>query len=484
MSVGRTTARAAIWAFLATAGSKVITLIGLGVLARLLAPNEFGLLAFALVYITYAETIGDLGSGMALVYWPDRREEAAQATFVINMAAGIFWFVLTLAIAPWVADFFNAPNGAPIVRVLALSFILKFAGNTHDALTQKDLKFKKRMVPDLAFAGLKAIISIALAWLGFGAWSLVWGQIAGVAARTLLLWIAVPWRPTFTYPRELITPMLGYGRGIVLANILGAITHHADLAIVGRFLGTTALGLYQMASKVPETSVIVILWVVGRVLFPAFSRIHAQGESLKRPYLTAGRYISAATMPIAIGLFVLAEPVVLVFLGDQWLAAAPILSALSLYAAMRCLSTHAGDVLKATGRASLLARISMVKALLIVPALAIGAMYDATAVAISLTMAAAVTTMITLVAASRIIGVKLSEIAASFLPSILASAAMAVPVKLFLEWADHLHPIAQIAISGVIGAAVYGIVLALLDRDLFRRAQQHFLPNTVTKRTV
>ena len=478
MSVGRTTARAAIWAFLATAGSKVITLVGLGVLARLLAPTEFGLLAFALVYITYAETIGDLGSGMALVYWPDRREEAAQATFLINMAAGIFWFVLSLAIAPWVADFFNAPNGAAIVRVLALSFILKFAGNAHDALTQKDLKFRARMVPDLAFAGLKAVVSIVLAYFGYGAWSLVWGQIAGVGARTLLLWVAVPWRPSFTYPRELIKPMLGYGRGIVLANILGAVTHHADLAIVGRFLGTTALGLYQMASKVPETSVIVILWVVGRVLFPAFSRIHANGESLKRPYLTAGRYISAATMPIAIGLFVLAKPVVLVFLGKQWLAAAPILSALSLYAAMRCLSTHAGDVLKATGRASLLARISMVKALLIVPALAIGAMYDATAVAVALTIAATITTLITLVVASRIIGVKLSDIAASFMPSLVASAAMAVPVRLWVHWADHLNPVLQIAVAGLFGAMIYGIVLALLDRDLFQRARRHFLART------
>ena len=89
--VGRTTARAAVWAFASTGGSKLITLIALTVLARFLAPAEFGLLAFALVYITYAETIGDLGSGMALVYWPDRREEAAQVTFVINVVAGLFW---------------------------------------------------------------------------------------------------------------------------------------------------------------------------------------------------------------------------------------------------------------------------------------------------------------------------------------------------------------------------------------------------------
>ena len=89
MSTGRITARAAVWAFFSTAGAKLITLVGLALLARLLAPREFGLLAFAMVYITYAETIGDLGSGMALVYWPDRRDDAAQVTFIVNALAGI-----------------------------------------------------------------------------------------------------------------------------------------------------------------------------------------------------------------------------------------------------------------------------------------------------------------------------------------------------------------------------------------------------------
>ncbi len=91
MSVGTRTARAAIWAFLATAGSKAVTLIGLALLARLLAPNEFGLLAFAMAYITYAEAIGDLGTGVALVYWPDRRDDAAQVTFIVNAIAGVAW---------------------------------------------------------------------------------------------------------------------------------------------------------------------------------------------------------------------------------------------------------------------------------------------------------------------------------------------------------------------------------------------------------
>jgi PST family polysaccharide transporter len=479
MSTGRTTARAAVWAFLATAGSRLITVIGLGLLARMLAPREFGLLAFALVYITYAETIGDLGSGMALVYWPDRRDDAAQVTFVVNAAAGVMWCLITLAIAPWVADFFNAPNGAPIVRVMGFSFIIKYLSNAHDALSQKDLRFRARFIPELSLAFFKAAVSIVLAYFGFGAWSLVWGHMAGVTVRTLLLWIVVPWRPSLRMPWDLIQPMLGYGRGIIIVNVLAAITHHADLAVVGRFLGTTALGLYQMASKIPEMTVIVMLWVVSTVLFPAFSKMHAAGESLRTPYLIATRYISAATLPASAGLYLLARPVILVFLGKTWLGAVPILQALTVYTAARALSTHAGDVLKATGRAKLLAQLSVVKACLIVPGLIIGARWGAAGVAWGQTVASALGTVITLVAASYFIRVRLSAMLLASLPSAIATGVMSVPVIAWAHWsAAHLPPIVQTLGGVAIGAAVFVLVLMLLDRDLVRNARRHFLPRT------
>ncbi|HUR82783.1 MAG TPA: lipopolysaccharide biosynthesis protein [Thermoanaerobaculia bacterium] len=476
MSTGRVTARAAVWAFVATAGAKFITLVGLALLARLLAPREFGMLAFAMVYITYAETIGDLGSGMALVYWPDRREDAALVTFWVNALAGAGWCVATFILAPWVADFFNAPNGAPIVRALGFSFIIRYLGNAHDALSQKDMRFRARLLPEFGLAAIKAVVSLVLAWMGFGAWSLVWGHLAGVAASTIFLWAIVPWRPSFRLPMDLVKPMLGYGRGIIIVNVLAAVTHHADLAVVGRLLGTTALGLYQMATKVPETTIVVLLWVMSKVLFPAFSRMHADGQSLRTPYLTASRYISAVTLPASVGLLLLARPVVLVFLGDQWLAAAPILGALSVFAGLRALSTHAGDVLKATGRAKLLARLSIIKAIIIVPGLLLGAKWGATGVAWGLSISTAAGTLLTLIVASRVIRVRAMAIIGALTPSSVATAVMAVPVMMWVRWAAHLPAIVQALGGMLLGAAVYALVLALLDRDLFRRARAHFLP--------
>lgn len=473
-TTAQTTARAAVWAFASTAGAKAITLIGLSVLAHLLAPREFGLFAFALVYITYVETIGDLGSGMALVYWPDRRDDAAQVTFVVNAIAGVLWCAATIALAPAIAAFFNTPSGVPIVQALGWTFILKYLGNTHDALAQKDLRFRARLLPDLGLAVVSTSVALALAWLGYGAWSLVWGRLAGVTVRTLLLWIIVPWRPSLRrFPTDLVKPMLRYGRGMMIVNVLAAVLYSSDLAIVGRFLGVTALGLYQMASKIPETTVIVLLWVVSAVLFPAFSKLHAAGEDLGAPYLAATRYVSAFTIPAALGLSVLARPIVLVFFGDAWIGAAPILAVLAIYAALRCLSTQAGDALKATGRAPLLARISLLKAAFIVPALLIGVRYSALAVAVALAIATALTTIITLVIASRILGVRARDVVSAFLPSVAAGLGMSAALLLWLRWSGTFPAVVQLAVGVILGALVYLAVLSMIDPRLLGQARRY-----------
>jgi len=475
VNIGHATARAALWALLSTAGAKAITLVGLALLAHLLAPREFGLLAFALVYIAYVDTIGDLGSGMALVYWPERRDDAAQVTFVVNAITGVAWCAATIALAPAIAGFFHAPGGTPIVQALGWTFILKYLGNTHDALAQKDLRFRARALPEIGMSVVNASVAVALAWMGYGAWSLVWGRLAGVAARTILCWVIVPWRPSLrSFPADLFKPMLRYGRGLMIVNVLSAVLYSSDLALVGRFLGATALGLYQMAGKIPETTVLVLLWVVSAVLFPAFAKLHGAGEDLGAPYLAATRYVSAITIPAALGLCMLAGPIVLVFFGPAWTAAAPILSALALYAALRCLSAHAGDVLKATGRAPLLARISLLKIVFIAPALLIGVRFGATAVAMALAIATAITTLITLVVATRAIGVRPRDVAASFLPGIVAGLAMAAALACWLRWSVQLHVVTQLVLGVILGAVIHTAVLSAMEPRLFGQARDFF----------
>lgn len=459
------TARAAMWALLATAGTRIISLVALAVLARFLAPREFGLLAFALVYITYAETVGDLGTGVALIYWPNRRDDAAQVTFIVNVAMGLFWSITTFFLAPHIAAFFKNPDATAIVQVLSLSFLIKFLGNTHDALAQKDLRFRARLVPEVGLALVKAAISIALAAAGFGAWSMVWGHLGGITVWTIGSWLIVRWRPRAYLPRDLLRPMLGYGRGIVGVNMLAAVVHHADLAVVGRMLGATALGLFQIADKIPEACITVVIWVVSKVLFPAFARLQSSVDQLRGAYLKALNYVSLVTIPIAAGLFFVADPLVRLFFGPQWLAAIPLMRWLAIYSGVRSLGTQAGDVLKATGRTGMLTLLAVVKAAVLIPALILAARSGLEAVARTEALVTAAIVMMNIGIVMRQLRFGLFDLFRALRPSLLAGLAMSA-VCLPLQSVDA-DPETRLILIVAAGAAAYALMLFIADRRLF-----------------
>lgn len=463
-------ARGVSWAFAATFGGRAVLLVALAVLARILSPEDFGLVAFALVFILYADTIGDLGTSTALIHWPDRREDAAQLTFLVNLATGLVWLLLAHLLAGRVADFFGSPAGEPILKALAWSFPLRALGNTHDALVQKDLRFRARLVPELAQAAGKGGISLALALAGFGVWSLVWGQLAGLALWTLFLWIVVPWRPGWFLPLDLIRPMVRYGRSIVAVNMLAAITHHADLVVVGRMLGAAALGFYQIAYKIPEVAVTLLARVASKVLFPTFSLAHHAGTEVRSAYLTALRYTSLVTVPTAAGLFVLAGPIVHLIFGPEWTPSVPILQALSVYVGLRALGTHVGDVLKATGRPGVLAALGVIKATLLVPALLLGGRWSATGVAIALAAVTAVNLGINLATIVVLERVRVADLVVAVRPALVASAVMVGGVALWLRAPGDPGPALTVASGVLVGAGVYLGVLLLWQPQLIGTA--------------
>lgn len=469
-----TTAWSLVWAFLGTTAAKLSWLAALVLLARVLSPADFGLFAFGLVFITYVETVGDLGTGAALVYTPQRVEEAAQVTFYANLAMGLTWFGVAQWAAPWVADFFHNPAGEPVLRALAFSFLLKGLGNTHDALCRKGMRFKARLVPELLLALGKAILAVVLALQGFGVWSLVGGQLLGVTLWTVGLWWVVPWRPSWSFPRDRVRPLVRYGRGIVAVNVLAAVVHHADLVVVGRMVGTTALGLYQIAARVPEMTVTLAVWVTGHVLFPAFSRLHAAGTHLRDGFLSALRWISLLTVPAATGLFLVAEPLVLTLFGAQWTPAVPILQALAVYTGIRSLGSHAGDVLKATGRTGLLAGLGVIKALVLVPVLVLAAPRGAVAVAAALAGVTAFTVLLNLVVIAQVASIPARDLVRATREAFAGSAVMAFAVAAVRLTVGSLVDPLQLAILVVTGLVAYAAALRLVAPSVFREAVDTF----------
>lgn len=468
--ISEATGRGVAWSMAATVGGRIISLASLTILARLLAPEDFGLLAFALAFLAYLETVGDLGTGAALIYWPKRWRDVAQLTFVANLAMGFLWLIVTWFSAPFVADFFGSPEGEGILRALAWVLPLKALGTTHDALLQRDLRFRARAIPELALMGGKALVAVPLALLGLGAWSLVWGQIAGQAAYTVLAWSLVSWRPQRRFPRDLVPPVLRYGGGIVSINVLAAILHHADIVVVGRMLGTTVLGFYQIAFRIPDIAITLLVRVTSKVLFPAMSRLQGAGAGLRDLYLAALRYLSLLTVPGSVALILLAEPLVVTLFGERWRPTVPIMQALAAYGGLRALGSYTGDVLKATGRPHLLAVIGTLRTVVLVPALILAGSRGPVAVALALAAEAAVSTAVYCVVAARVTGASAASMAAALRPSVLATIPMALFLHIWSSLAEGIAGSAALALGVLGGLLVYGAALRLTAPTVFQRA--------------
>lgn len=489
MSLARTASRGVLWAFLATTASRLTWLLALAVLTRWLSPGEFGLFGVGLVVLLYLDTVGDLGTGAALVFWPEREKEAAEVTLRVNLVVGGVFTTALLLAAPVVAGFFHEPDAVPLLRVLAPAFLLRSLGNTHDALCRKHLRFRARLVPELALALGKGGVAVALALAGFGVWSLVAGQLTGLTLWTLSLWWVVDWRPSrrpggwvgalSDGARELVGPMLRYGRGILAVDVLSAVVHHADVVVVGRMLGTAALGLYQIAAKVPETTVTVAVWVVGKVLFPAFARLHAAQDRLDRAYLAVLRHVSLLTLPAAVGLLLVAEPLVGTVFGEAWRGAAPVLQGLAAYAGFRSLGSHAGDLLKGTGRTGWLAGLAALKAVLLLPCLVMAGrgglaglgppLEGAPAVAWALAAVTAVNSGISVGVASRLTGVTAFQIGRALAPALTATSGMAGALSLWVRFGPVLPEALELGLRVALGLAVYALLLMLLAPRVLQR---------------
>ncbi len=472
VSITRKAGRGVVWNFLSFGVSKGVLLLTTSVLARLLTKEDFGLVAIAIIAINYLSVVKDLGLGLALIQRRDDVEEAADTVFTINTIIGLGLSLLVLPLAPLFAAYFQEPQVAPVLRWLGLSFALNSLGATHINLLMRDLDYRRKFIPDMSNTIIKGIISLWLAFTGFGVWALVFGQLAGALASVIAAWMVKPWRPrirvNFTIARQLVQ----FGASVTGVDILTVFIDNLSYIIIGRLLGVAALGVFSISYRLPEMLIVGNLWLIASVLFPAFSSIQDKPDELRRGFLVSIRLVQLIVMPLCLGLFVAAEPIVRVFFGEQWLEAIPLLRLLALYALIYSVGYHAGDVYKAIGRPDILFKLNIMSAFVLVPALVIGSQFGLIGFAWGYLIAIIIDQTITLYVATRFVKVSALDILKELKPAMFGALFM-VPVALgVLTLSSNINEFLQLALVVLSGAATYlGIVWWLEGSSLLRLAQ-------------
>lgn len=357
-------------------------LIGLVVLARLLPPTEYGLMAMATVVINFTYLLRDMGTAAAVVQKENLTEDTKNTVFWLNVGLGLFLGFGLFAASSLIADGFRSPRLIPVLWVLALVFPLTSTVAVHQALLERESKFRllARIEIVSAFAGL--VVALVFAYANFGVFSLAYQTIATALLTSGQLWVTSRWMPKVRWSNVEFKSLWRFSGHLTGFTFVNFFARNADSLIIGRALGTVSLGIYSQAYKVMIFPLQSMTSVASRALFPVMSRQQNDREQMAKLYFRSLRLIATITAPLMGGLWVLREPFVDVALGKQWVDVINILAWLAPVGFIQSLISTTGTVFMATGRTDLLMQLGVIGAVLQVIAFFVGVQWGIEGVAV------------------------------------------------------------------------------------------------------
>ena len=363
--------KAVVWSSADTFGRQGIQFVTSILLARLLTPKEFGLVGMVVVFIAIANSFVDSGFSMALIQRKELTEEDKTSVFLFNISAGLAMAAVMFWAAPAIARFYKQPILTGLTRLLALNLFISACGAVQFALLSRRLDFKTQWKVGMAASGVSGTVAVALAWRGWGVWSLAIQANISALITTLLVWSLVSWRPRARASLASLRSMFHFGSRVLASGLLNTLFDRVQLLLIGKVFGPADLGYYTRAYGTQQMPASLFQTIVSKVTFPMFSTISGDQLRLKAAMRKCMTTIGAVVMPMMAGLALMAKPVVLVLFGAKWLPCVPYLRILALAGALFPLHVANLDVLLAAGRSDIFFRAEVVKKVLIAAGLAV-----------------------------------------------------------------------------------------------------------------
>jgi PST family polysaccharide transporter len=468
IDISTTAIRGTAWRYVALFTGKLMVFISTVVLARLLTKDDFGLVGYAVTVITFLEGISDLGVTAAIIYYPEDKNRVSTG-FWINQITAILFFALTWFLAPSIAEYFRDDRVVNVTRALALTFPFLALGYTHESVLMKKLSFKQSFIPSFLKSVVKGVASIGFALTGFGAWSLIWGQLAGTLISSIAYWMVSTWRPAFVLKLQMAYELIKYGTNFITGELIATVLINLDYILVGRYLGSEALGVYTLAFRMPDLLILEFARTITNVLFPIYSKMREQAGNMSRAFFLATRYISLLTIPMGLGLAVLAKPFIITFFTEKWIEAVPVVQSIAIYATLLSIVHNASSVYWAEGRPQILTWLGITRLLILFPALfwAVSTPKSIIAVGWMQAVVALISALLNLTIASRLIHLPFVEIIKALTPAVVSGSLMAVIVYFAVDYSEPFLPAWVLLMEGVfVGSIVYIISLWFLQRDV------------------
>lgn len=343
-------AKGGFWLLILRMLDNAIGLLKLFIIARLLTPNDFGLLGIAFLIIATLDTFSQTGLDTALIQMKNDIKEYLNTVWSISIIKGFILYVILFISAPYVAIFFKSPESVAIIRVVGITILLRSFTNIGIIYFQKELDLSKHFLYRFSSTIVNFSVSVFTAFTLKSVWALVFGQLADCITGVVASYLLHHYRPRFNLDLDKVKKLFGFGKWVFGSSILIFLFTQGDDFFVGKLLGATALGFYQMAYRVSSMPTTEITHVISNVTYPAYSRIQDNLPRLRNAYLKTLKLTAFLSFPIAGLILSLAPDLTIVILGEKWIPMVPSMQVLVLYGLIRSVAATAGPVFYSLGK--------------------------------------------------------------------------------------------------------------------------------------
>lgn len=411
----KSTINAASWNFSNMLVGQVRTFIVSTILARLLMPEDFGLLGMAMVFASLTDSFVDFGFGNAVIQKQKVSKIQLSTVFWINMLMALFLGVIMYFSASLVAVYFKMPKLEPITKLMSLTFLIKGLSTLQNALFKKELDFKTPFKINL-FAGITSgIIGIYLAYNGFGVYSLIYSQIVGWVASTLLIWFFSKWKPSFAFKLNKVKDLWSFGFKYSLSIFIDSIFSRLDTLVIGKLFSAATLGLFYKAQSLNKLVIQYAFSSFSGVLFPSLSKLAHDKEKLREVLVRILHLVCFTTFLFAGLMFINAESIIILLLTEKWLGSVPIFQILAMFSFIYTIPTILNAPILSIGKSGAILKVEIYKKSLYLLAIPVAMYYGLYAYILATVFAAIIGIILNLGLVQKFFGFRISNFFKLFL---------------------------------------------------------------------
>lgn len=435
------------------------------VLARILAPEDFGVIAMLAMFIGVAGVFIDSGFSSALIQRQNVTHTDESTVFFFNLGMGAVTALLLCAAAPWIAAFFKQPVLQYLTYAMAFNLFVNAFGSIHSTLLNKELNFKTTAKVGVVCSVVAGALAIYMASRGYGVWSLAWHAVASGIVTVLLLWLWHPWRPAWTFSFASLRSFFRFGGYEMAATLTDVFSTNLYLILIGKMYSARDVGFYDRAQRTQQLPITLMMGIINRVAFSTFATVKEDKARLARGLRQAQAISMFVNMPVLVGIIILAEPLVLTLFGAQWLPSVPILQVLGLGGLIWPLHVLNLNILRAQGRSDLFFWLTMFKKVFTISLTIAASFYGVMAIAWAQVVISVFAYFANTHYTRVILGYggwkQLSDLVVNF----VAVIPMAVAVY-FVNDMMQASPFFKLIVASIIGGGIYFLTCRLLCAEL------------------